>query len=500
MKNNDFDFIKNKFDNAQPELPAGLDKEILKQKILSNAEHKVIKFEPKRNYFKPIATAAACFILILGIALALNYDIINGDKAPNFMNYEELNSKTATLKQVPSSGEMGSETSGTIQYMEEQGVERPNTVKAYNGYIYYAYRNSSLAENRNKIYIFKAEKENTNLVSIMDNFISDEAEIEGLFVNENRLIVNASIKTGTITKIYDIDDKSNPVLISEFEQSGEYSESRRIGDKLYVISNYKFSPKNTNNIPSITQENETAFASSKNIAYFENAKIAQYAVISTIDVNSEKPAEDLKAVLGGSAKIHCTKEYMYINEYIEGEGWGEPEREVTAAIKLNLETGEFTYANEEEVNKYSNKTIDIGETSFSGVLYNIGENLLCIGTDLVNAREKMILFDKNLKELDRITFDDNKHISTNSDWLAVNENKSEYAVSAYFADELRRYQGIITFKTENNRIVITNEFKNDNDNATYQGKCVMIGGYVYNFDINENAPDNELFKVFSYKY
>lgn len=497
MKNNDFDFIKNKFDNAEPEIPNSLDSSILKQKILAKDEHKIIKFE-KKNYFKPIISAAACFILIFAVAFANNSDMFSSNKAPSFTDYEELNSKVSTLKKAPSSDGIGCGDAQTIKYIEEEGVELPDTVKEANGYIYYAYKKSSY-EDKNKVYIFKAEKENTNLICIIDKFVYDEAEVEGLFVIDNKLTVLASTKTNTIIKIYNIDDKSNPVLISQFEQSGEYSQARVIDGRLYAVSSYEFSPDSTDNLPSIKYGNETFFASSKNIAYFENVKTAQYAVISTIDVNKGKLSEDIKAVLGGSASIHSTKDYMYINEYIDGERYGEPERDVTAAMKLNLKNGKFTYASEEEVKQYSNRIIDIGESSYSGVLYDLGENMLSIGTDMVNAQDKIILFDKNLNEADRITLED-EHIAANADFIEINKEKNIYAVPAYFADENGRSYGVITFEIKNNKINITNRFKNDDENLMYQGKCIIIGDYLYSFDINDDAPDNEKLKVFSYKY
>ncbi len=499
MKNNDFDFIKSKFEQVEPNIPDNLTKDTLKQRILSKDEHKIIKFEQKKNYFKPIISAAACFILIVGIAFASNSDIFSTNKVLNFINYEELSSKTATLELVPSPDGIGCETSKVIRYMEEDSVELPNTVKVYDGYIYYAYYNSNYTDGRNKIYIYETESANKNLVGVIDNFISDEAEIESIFVDGIKLAVVASTETSTITKLYNIDDKANPVLISEFEQSGNYSESRLIESKLYVISNYAFLPKSTDTIPNIKQGNEITYASSKNIAYFENVKTAQYAVISTIDINAGKLSDDIKAILGGSANIHCTKDYMYINEYIEGESWDAPERSVTTAIKLNLKNGKFTYASEEEIKKYSNNIIDIGENSYSGILYDIGENLISIGNDLVNAQDEIILYDKNLNELDRIVFE-NEHILTNPDWLTSDKEKNIYALSAYFSDNSKRYYGVITFKVDNNHIVITNEFKNNNDNLMYQGKCIIIDDYVYSFDINDNASDNEKLKIFSYKY
>lgn len=498
MKNNDFDFIKNKFDNAEPEIPNSLDSSILKQKILSKDEHKIIKFEQKKNYFKPIISAAACFILIFAVAFANNSDMLNSNKVPSFTDYEELNSKASTLEKVPSSDGIGCGNSQTIKYIEEEGVELPNTIKEADGYIYYAYKKSS-SDDKNKVYIFKAENESTSLVCIIDKFISDEAEVEGLFVNDNKLTILASTKTSTITKIFNIDDKSNPVLISQFEQSGEYSQARMIDSKLYAVSSYEFSPDGTDNLPSIKYGNENVFASSKNIAYFENVKTAQYAVISTIDVNEGKLSDDIKAVLGGSANIHCTKDYMYINEYIEGERYGEPERDVTAAMKLNLKNGKFTYANEEEIKQYSNRIIDIGENSYSGVLYDLGENMLSIGTDMVNAQDKIILFDKNLNEADRITLE-NEYILANADYIEINKEKNIYAIPAYFADENGRSYGVITFEIKNNKINITNRFKNDDENLMYQGKCIIIGDYLYSFDINDDAPDNEKVKAFSYKY
>lgn len=98
MKNNDFDFIKNRFDSVEPSMPDSLNKEILRQKISSNEEHKTIKFEQKKNYFKPIISAAACFILITGIAFAANSDVFNTEKISGFGNYDEVNSKITELE------------------------------------------------------------------------------------------------------------------------------------------------------------------------------------------------------------------------------------------------------------------------------------------------------------------------------------------------------------------------------------------------------------------
>ena len=48
MKNQDFNFIKDKFDSAQPELPESLSRDRLRQRILAGAEPKIVPF-PRRK-------------------------------------------------------------------------------------------------------------------------------------------------------------------------------------------------------------------------------------------------------------------------------------------------------------------------------------------------------------------------------------------------------------------------------------------------------------------
>lgn len=519
MRNNDFDFIKNKFDNAQPDIPEDLNKDLLKQRILSMDGHKTIKLKQKKSHIKQFVYAAACFVLICGVAFAANSNMFNADRISGFGDYDEINSKITELKKESSVSDGGGGIFNTTLVKDEENVEKPDVVKTDGEYIYCAYFDVEGYTNRNKAYIYKIQDNESEFVSVIDklapdadNEYADSYRINNLLVYSNRLVIILD-KTNpmsadkykrdfntTIVKIYDVSDKSNPSLITEIEQSGEYNQARMISGILYLTSDYNVETNDKNyTIPWIKQNKETTYASSKDIVCFENAKTAQYAVISTIDVETGELSKGLKAVLGGSAKIYCTKDYMYINEYIEGERYGEPERDVTSAMKLNFKNGKFTYASGEEIKKYSNNIIDIGENSYSGILYDIGENLLSIGTDLVNAQDEIILYDKNLNELDRIVFE-NKHVLTNSDWLAMDKEKNIYALSAYFADDSRRYYGVITFKIDNNRIVITNEFKNNDDDLMYQGKCMIIDDCVYSIDINVDAPDEEKLKVFVYKY
>ena len=241
----------------------------------------------------------------------------------------------------------------------------------------------------------------------------------------------------------------------------------------------------------------------------ENAKTAQYAVISTIDVETGELSKGLKAVLGGSAKIYCTKDYMYINEYIEGERYGEPERDVTFAMKLNLKNGKFTYASETEVKQYSNNTIDIGRGDmYDSFLYPFGEYYISLGHDANDFKDEIILFDKNMKELDSIIFE-NECISVNTNLPRFDKNTNTITLPANYYDEGiedYHYQGAVVLEITNNKIEINDRIKDsthiiniDYENYYYCPQ-IVYDDCIYSIYINNNAPDNKKLKVFSYKF
>ena len=58
-----FDFFMDKFDKVKPDTPEALNKDAIKNKILSQEKAEIIKLS-RKNHFKAIASIAACFVLI----------------------------------------------------------------------------------------------------------------------------------------------------------------------------------------------------------------------------------------------------------------------------------------------------------------------------------------------------------------------------------------------------------------------------------------------------
>lgn len=524
MKNNDFDFIKNRFNSAAADVPDSLDERVIKYKILTNHKHKTITFKPKKkNNYKAVISAAACFILILGIVFAAVPGFLNSDKVTTFNNYNNLNTKIAELEKavLPTGGQGG--VFKTVLCKQEDGIETPKAVKTDGEYIYCAYFDSNDNINRNKVYIYKylTESDGAELVSIIDRLAPDATgeyddiyEINNLFIYKNRLVINmdknnymSSYKYNrdfrtAITKIYDITDKSSPILISELEQSGKRYTTLMIDNILYTVTNYSVTTDDKScSVPMVKHNDETVSINAKNIACFENVKQSQYAVINMTDVTTGKLSASPTAVLGGSAIVNCTKEYMYISEFIDGEDCGGyPERENCPAMKLNLKNNKFDIAASDEIAKHTDNKINTGNPdSYSGTVYDIGEYRLGIESDVNTGNNELTLYDNNMNRLDNIVFN-NIWLNTKTGSLSVNNEKSVYALPAGFSDDTGHYFGVVTFEIQNDKIVITNKFKSESYENYQFRECLFTDDYIYSIGINSDASDDKKITVNKYKY
>lgn len=509
--------IKTKFDNNIPDIPPSLAENRIKYKILLNTQHRTIPFKPAANY-KPIISAAACFVLILCAVFAVNWYSLNADKVTTFGSYDELNSRITALDKCPP-GEYGGHggPAKTVHQKRDANVEFPAEIKTDGEYIYFADYDTETNINRNKIYICNLENGSNGFVALIDHLApdmvdeyDDSYQVRDLFVYNNRLaIIMDKINpmsadkykrdfNAAVIKIYDITDKSNPFLITEYEQSGEYFESRMIDNTLFVSTNYEVATDDTEyTVPRIYQNGESLTLSLKDIACFDNVKASQYAVLTSIDVESGNQAENTKAFLGGSPKIYCTKDYIYINEYVEGERFGDPEHDVASAMKINLQNNKISFASAEEIDAYANVKIELGKgTSYAYDIYPIGENYLCIGDDLNTFQNEIILYDKALNVLDSFTFEDMSIMSNLGDF-AFDAQRGVCAFAVYKPDEIKRNYGIITVAINDNKITVTNEFMYDGYNPV---GCLITSDSVIEVFVDYTKPDDDRIELKINKY
>lgn len=506
MRKNDFDFIKNKFDRCESDVPDGLDTKMIEYKILTGRNYRVIKFKKKKNY-RTITSAAACFIIVFAVIFASVSGAVNSDKAFTFNDYNELNTRISSLEKNADSGGQGGPMK-THLYKEADGVENSDTVKTDEKYIYYIYNNI--------VYIFETANGSAKLVSKIDYSDDINAETESMYVYDlliynDRLIVNIDKKnillsekyqcdiSTSVIMVYDITDRSAPSLIYEFEQSGSYRSSKLIENKLYVVTNYGVSDADGNNVlPYIKNGSETAYASSKNVSCFEAVKTAKYAVISVTDIDSDERSQTLMAVLGGDSDVKFTRDNIYINEYVDYTADEYNNSSANAqTIKLDLKKYKFSYADSEDTARISDD-IEINRyEAFVGVVYPIGDKLLCIGSDLNTVTDEIILYDKNMNELDNFVLDSMQLLSQR---LFLNEETNEIVIPIYSADDEKRSYGIAVFKIQNDKIVFVDKILHEE--LLIAGNCqfVMIDKYFYCFAEDIDYADNKKVNAIAFDY
>ena len=253
---------------------------------------------------------------------------------------------------------------------------------------------------------------------------------------------------------------------------------------LYVVSDYAVSSGDA--VPYISFNGKKLRASAENIVGFKNVKTAVYTVISSVDINSVKQSFDLKAVLGGSAEIKCDKTHIFIGDY---------ENENKEIMMLNLQSGKFSYASEDEIKKFVESPFSFVDSSIKRNIYSLGETYIAIEENLDTAEQKIVLYDKNANPIDEYKL--NNAVASNA--LVVNDSKNTFALPIYFSDSARRYYGAITFEIINNKISVKNEYVNNDDKLMYQGHCIFFNEKLYCFDIYDNENDMNI-SMFSYAY
>lgn len=392
---NDYDFIKDKFDNDNIKAPDNINEENVIE-LIKGKEPKRIKLVNTKA-FKAIVSAAACLVVVL-LAFGVMQPQLADDKVPEktannnsasaitaFSDYKEIkayikssfnNADEYANYGAGIKGAYGIATEETADgvsvdtlsenisyadtYKQVDSVDEADIIKTDGKYIYY------IDDFDNTIGIYKADKSATMICAIDDfeNENDTDTQYFGLdmFLYGNSLIVTceeANYEDGDYenyvgTYVYDISNPKKPKLTKTYKQSGCYVSSRMIGERLYVVSNKYVYPRCKNikeYIPYGMSENGVLEPlSAKDICCINNSSEPNYIVVSSIDVENEDKQTETKAILGAGEQIYCNEKNMYVAgasyEYLENNNEISDVafyNSTTRLVKISLENGiEFT--------------------------------------------------------------------------------------------------------------------------------------------------------------
>lgn len=199
------------------------------------------------------------------------------------------------------------------------GVDEADIVKTDGEYIYLVSGNS--------IYILKAypaeEAEILSKITINDTYPV------GIFVSGDKLAVLGCkyfvpswgyynyfvIDIKTFVNVYDISNKTSPVLLRDFALSGSYFNSRMIGDYVYfVVSQPAYVIHDTVVLPKIYSEGSIMEISASEI-YHANASDDYYMYTTIVALNMQNTGEEPNhktIMLGGTSTMYVSLGNIYI--------------------------------------------------------------------------------------------------------------------------------------------------------------------------------------------
>lgn len=434
MKNNDFDFIKAKFDEARVEVPDELDKRV--QSKLNNVRPVKIQFR-QSTAFKAGISIAACIAVFVMVITTVNvsdidYRIRSDEATTSASSLEKFDSYEKVEKYIKKSQKKerhgynnvakGEPSPELIQYMEsasatttkpnsesaetyvqEKGVDEADIIKTSGNDIYYINRSfdEKAGVDTRKVNVIETKNGKSSVANTID-FNDTESIIEDMFVSDEKLVVNctsfssptvntrgAAYHNATKAIVYDISDKENPTEINSFEQSGAYVSSRLVGDVFYIVSSYDISLASTvkDYIPSTCTGNDEADKLNANdIYYAKNGVGTNYIVVTALDVNTCETIGTTKAVLGCGEDVYSNKDYLYVYGYDLNDK--EPN---TTIAKISLKDG-VKFCDYVKIKGTVNNQYSFAEKN----------NHLCVfTTQMIKDKENnyLYVFDSNLKQV-----------------------------------------------------------------------------------------------------
>ena len=204
--------------------------------------------------------------------------------------------------------------------IQVEGVDEADIVKSDGEYLY-------LASN-NKVLIIKAYPADDAQVVAE---IQLNGTVAGLFVNGDRLVVFESSYQDIVfvrmpstifssesmmhIKVYDIADRSNPVLVRTVSSDGWYFTSRMIGDYVYVIINAPvYVRENEISLPIVIKQDGVEEVEAADI-YYTNVTDYGYGFTTVFAVNikddSVEPTHETY-LLGASSTIYASLNNIYL--------------------------------------------------------------------------------------------------------------------------------------------------------------------------------------------
>lgn len=385
---------KNAFDSIKPD-------EEVKEKVLDkiiSIENKQKKGKNPANIWRigfAVSTAAAIILSIVFVPKRSNDVTVNTNTITASSSYNDIYSVFGKMKKEQAkynikyffSGTDDAEIMEDIEYVDEsaangaagagstnassqtsdkgndfsettvqvEGVKESDIVKTDGEYIYYL--------DGEYLSVYKAADENTVLVGKTHLKQNDGAQYSEMYLNGDRLIIlenqfyqylKYDSQTYTSIIVYDVSNPENLKKLGVCSQKGSYTNSRMIGNYVYLFSNCYINIHDTKKsqpetfVPTVVcDDTETAVPAESIYCYEAGTYEPQYSVICAYDT-TDCTMKSTVSLLGGADEIYCSGENIITaniqyNSLDAEQSQGSYVSNKTLVSRLTIDDGKIEY-------------------------------------------------------------------------------------------------------------------------------------------------------------
>ncbi|MFZ5649404.1 MAG: beta-propeller domain-containing protein [Bacillota bacterium] len=216
---------------------------------------------------------------------------------------EERKMEAAPLSQA--AGDSHSTTN-----VQVEGVDEADILKNDGKYLYVA--------SENQVHILEAyPADRAGLLSS----IKCRGYVAEMFLSKDRImVISRAAWPGMAAEVYDIADRSRPVLVKTLSWDGGYAASRMIESRVYLVINFPvYFREDRNggesvNLPGFTENGIETVIPPEEIHYFDFPDHSYaYTMIAAVNMEDEKQnAWHSTYLTGASQNVYCSRENLYL--------------------------------------------------------------------------------------------------------------------------------------------------------------------------------------------
>lgn len=250
------------------------------------------------------------------ISTYLSSQVMNEKDIANEYPEDSVGNSSALQDSVNKTAQTGQNYSSTN--LQVEGVDEGDIVKTDGQYIYTTYTDSF----GSMVKIYRADGKDTKEIH---HFIIENISVSDMYLYDSNTLVlvgtnweiEVDSKSGEENKstilVYNVEDKTNPTLRTEKNQSGYYKNSRMNGKYLYTISiMYVYSADKDDKEDSYIPCVDESLIPEENLFCPNGILSNSYLVLTSLDVTDGKTFHDSLSVLGAEGTCYASENYIYI--------------------------------------------------------------------------------------------------------------------------------------------------------------------------------------------